>query len=154
MSTLAMILTAAMMVPASGPEAVSGEIGQALDLSGEWEGNLAQSRDDVHTIRLDVTEREAFVCDLQFETWCGWKTKAIFTLKDEGRGRLRIESPGEVSVLGIYKQHGDRIVICCASLGLISGEGGKIAGRSVRPVSFRPGDGRYCLTIHRVKPRK
>ncbi|MGH7221633.1 MAG: hypothetical protein ACRELF_00220, partial [Gemmataceae bacterium] len=38
MSAVAMILTAAMVVPGSGPEMVSGEMEQGLDLGGEWKG--------------------------------------------------------------------------------------------------------------------
>lgn len=38
MSALAMILTAAIVVPGDVPEKVLGEIEQRLDLSGEWEG--------------------------------------------------------------------------------------------------------------------
>ena len=45
-SALAMILTAAMAVPASGPEKVSGEVEQGLDLRGEWEGLLWKEQGD------------------------------------------------------------------------------------------------------------
>jgi hypothetical protein len=39
-SALAMILTAAMAVPGNGPEKVSGEIEDGLNLGGKWEGIL------------------------------------------------------------------------------------------------------------------
>jgi hypothetical protein len=41
MSTLAMILTAAMAVPGDGSEKVSGElVEEKLDLRGQWRGTL------------------------------------------------------------------------------------------------------------------
>jgi hypothetical protein len=38
MSTLVLILAAGTTVPGSGPEKVSAEMVQGLDLRGEWEG--------------------------------------------------------------------------------------------------------------------
>jgi len=37
-SAFAMILMATMAVPGNGPEKVSEEVEQRLDVSGEWEG--------------------------------------------------------------------------------------------------------------------
>ena len=53
MSALAMILMTAMVVPGKGPEKVSMEMEQGLDLSEEWEGTIeARDQGIVGPIRI------------------------------------------------------------------------------------------------------
>ena len=55
-SALAMVLMAAM-VPGNGPEMVSGEVEQGLDLSGEWEGGIMEKNGAVlYRVRIDPKE--------------------------------------------------------------------------------------------------
>ncbi len=94
MSALAMILTAAMAVPADGPEKVSGEIvRRELDLSGKWRGVL-------HHVNGSKQEIEI----ISFEGW-----GAV----DEGAGRVRFKDQFRTAY-GIYEQRGDRLMICIA----------------------------------------
>jgi hypothetical protein len=64
-----------------------------------------------------------------------------WTISDEGAGRFHL-MVDEVGHLGIYKQDGDRIVICYQT----ESKG--------RPMSFRAGDGQHLLILYRVKPGK
>jgi hypothetical protein len=90
-SALAIILAAGMAV-GNGPEKVSGEREQWLDLRGEWEGTL------MHGIgQGSILIREGI--------WC------LNNMTDEGRGELRV-GRGESRWLGIYRQDGDRLIIC------------------------------------------
>src|SRR5215469_9506700 len=88
-SALAMVLMAAMVVPANRPEKVSGEVEQRLDLRGEWEGT-----------RYDANGDE-WVIEINFAEW---------GIVDEGAGRLRFKYDIS-SGYGIYQQHGDRLTI-------------------------------------------
>jgi hypothetical protein len=129
-SALAMVLMAAMAVPGNGPENVSREVEQRLDLSGEWEGIYTTDKEQtlrVHLNRYRV-RLENDDCDFAFDN----------SMVDEGRGRLRFQG-----LLGIYQQDEERLIIC---LGRI--------GTHERPTSFRIGNGQSLLILHRVKPRK
>jgi hypothetical protein len=146
MSALAMILTAAMAVPGDGPEKVTGKIAeeaklQRLDLSGDWKGKWTLNG---HT--YDVMLRDGalhrFACPCQ---QVGLIRELMpFTFIDEGRGKLKINSPWSRNghSLGIYRQQGDKLVIyyCDAEKG--------------RPTAFRAGEEHNVLIFHRVKSRK
>ena len=136
-SALAMVLTAAMAVPANGPEKVSGEVEQGLDLRGEWEGLLWKEqgdfiwvgyRDLVGVKGLSYREGELVY-------------RRRFNVVDEGNGMLRA-TLGRMERLGIYQRQSDRLIIC-----LRDAENG-------RPTSFKGGNGQHLLILHRVKPRK
>jgi hypothetical protein len=139
-SALAIVLTAAMAVPGNGPERVSGEMEQGLDLRGEWEGiwwhgsdcaGVAEWSDGMIMGRFGDSPCFLFL----FLNWC--------FIKDEGDGRCLYENfPGDRDRLGIYEQDADRLVICI----------GRTDKR--RPSSFTTGDDRHLLILHRVKPRK
>jgi hypothetical protein len=136
-SALAMILAAGMTVPGIGPERVSGEIEQGLDLPGDWEG-LWWLDGRVEIVRA-VSDREVLG---------GVRMKLgadpgifffIYDLTDEGNGRLR--GKWNLSgIHGIYQQDGEELVLC---LGEIT--------RS-RPKSFRADDGQHLLILRRIKP--
>jgi hypothetical protein len=142
MSALAMILTAAMMVPGDGPEKASGEIArerQPLDLSGEWEGTLQDATTPKGGIKMKAKMlAEDFYYskepDLRFY-------RGLAEVYDEGAGRMRFE-PEAGKILGIYQQDGDRVIMC---IGDANGN---------RPDSFRIGKGQQLLILHRVKSRK
>ena len=132
MSTLVIVLMAAMAVPGNGPEMVSGELEQGLDLSGEWEGTLAYESKVNHVTLNDFTL-------VEFQ----WSRLSISNLKvqDEGQGRFHgIE--GRFRYVGIYEWRGETLILCYreASKG--------------RPTSFQARDAQYVLILHRVKPLK
>ena len=136
MSTLVLTL-AAMAVPGSGPESISAEMVQGLDLRGEWEGLWWKEqgdfiwvgyRDLVGVKGLSYREGELVY-------------RRRFNVVDEGNGMLRA-TLGRVERLGIYQRQSDRLIIC-----LRDAENG-------RPTSFKGGDGQSLLILHRVKPRK
>lgn len=131
MTALAMILTAAMADPGNGPDRVSAEMEQGLDLSGEWEGTWEFHRRESFRIKLTPTE---FHID-KGESTAILRNPIIF---DEGKNKLRLRGS-----LGIYQQDGDRLLICVGG-----------AGINQCPTSFRIGDGQSLLSLHRVKPRK
>jgi hypothetical protein len=140
-SALAMVLMAAMAIPGNGPEMVSAEMEQGLDLRGDWEGTCKTS---------DGTDWEAQLHFPRFSTRRGHLTLTAggalnfqaVTLTDEGAGRLRITWSDGVIFPGIYEQQDDRAVICFSR-----------AERGY-PTEFRGGDGQHLLILRRVKPRK
>ncbi len=130
---LAMILAAGMTVPGNGPEKVSGEMEQGLDLSGKWEGiyphPLSESRvgltdgrfvELVNNLSLFLSER----------------------VIDEGKGRLRVRMCWDADFVGIYRQEGNNLTICCR----YACEG--------YPTSFQIGKHQVLYLLHRVKPAK
>lgn len=134
MSTLVLMLTAAMAVPGNGPEMESGEVEQGLDLRGEWEG-IIPSRIPARIKRIEL------IGD-QFRQYIADKyvpSHIVFT--DEGTGRLRVRRKND-DYLGIYRWEGDHIFICV-----------RHAPRG-RPTEFKQGEDRFLFILHRVKPRK
>lgn len=130
MSALAMILTATMAVVGNGPEKVSDEVEQRLDLKGEWEGTWNTHLGKRFLIRLTPTE---------FHLDNGETTGVLrYPMSDEGNGKLRFRGR-----LGIYQQDGDRLLICLAK-----------TRTNQRPTSFRIDEGQHLLLLHRVKLRK
>ncbi len=133
MSALAMILTAALTVPADGPKRASGEMVRGLDLSGEWEGvSLSGHPVDVSGGKLRFRGGGKGISNYTVP----WK------VADEGNGKIRVEFQGSEPVLGIYEWRGDRVYLCYA-----------YANRP-RPTNFDTGAGRTVLILHRVKSRK
>ncbi len=132
MSALAMILTAAMVVPGDGLEKVSGEMEQRLDLSGEWFG----TRDD-GCVASDILllPGRGTVC----VGGCG--VADLFVCFDRGHGVADVKW-GSEKFLGIYRQQGDSIIICFR------------APSRGRPTAFRSGDDRILFTLHRIKSSK
>jgi hypothetical protein len=133
-SALAMVLTAAMAVPGNGPEKVSGEVEQGLDLRGEWEGTWRNpgwpgEADDL--IYLSGTKFSISVKGSPFISF-------YHTIVDEGDNKLRFSE----GLAGIYRQDGGRITICLR------------AADKGRPTDFQAGNGQHLITLHRVKPRK
>ncbi len=134
MSVLAMILTAAMMVPGDGPEKVSGEMVQErLDLRGEWEAILFHGG--------KIVSGQARILRGLLVTWEGKGGRGSFFWSDvpvdEGKGKFRIGDS-----LGIYQYDGNRLRICFDD------------GAGDRPTSFLPGKNRVYLILHRVKSSK
>jgi hypothetical protein len=140
MSALAMILTAAMMVPGDWPEKVSGEVRkpQQLDLRGEWRGIRKTEKD-----KYEVYASEG-MGSLSCRRLPKGRQGPFYLsprITDEGGGKLRLiwwDNP----CLAIYEQDGDRLTICFRD------------ARKGRPISFRSSDGHDLLILHRVKPRK
>jgi len=132
MSTLVLTL-AAMVVPGNGPETVSGEMEQALDLRGEWVG---YEWDEWRTIwamevrRGELSGRSLLDNALFFPV--------LFQMVDEGGGKLRF-----LDRLGIYQQDGERLIICLGRFAIHE-----------HPKFFRGGEGQELLILRRVKPRK
>lgn len=91
MSALAMILTAAMVVPGDGRERVSMEMVQVFDLSGEWK---ARWIDDRWGVGIETAPHKLLA-------------NTVF----EGVNKLRITYRGGCH-LGIYKEEANHVVIC------------------------------------------
>jgi len=123
-----MVLMAAMAVPGNGPEQVSGEVGQRLDLSGNWQLTI-EAEHGLGNVTMVVA---------------GSKLIKKFDIRDEGEGkvRLRFANGPANELLGIYRQEGDHILINCAR------------APNGRPTSFENRKSYIQITIHRVKPRK
>jgi hypothetical protein len=134
-SALAMILTAAMTVPGNGPEMVSDEMEQGLDLSGKWEGILLFEDGTVHLAKLANNFLETFNNKGHSVMGCGWAHL------DEGGGRCKFRLVGK-HYYGIYKQEANRVTISIC----FDGKG--------YPTSFNGGDNQWLLILRRVKPRK
>jgi hypothetical protein len=140
MSALAMVLAAGMAL-GNGPEKVSGEMVQGLDLRGEWAGDWWLDTDK----RYDVTKLGKSLFGLRMKsngvrtaTWLN-----VPDIVDEGHGRLRGRWDWRgVEIHGIYQQDGRRLVICFVEI-----------NRS-RPTSFLIEDGQCLLILRRVKPAK
>ena len=137
----AMILMAAMTVPWNGPEKVSGEVEQGLDLSGKWQGLRWRGNGEVRRFFID-----------KGEAWCeplvigSRKIRIIlndFNVVDEGAGAFRWywETEGFCQ-FGIYKWDYDSLVLCLRE----TGKG--------RPTSFRVDENQSLFILHRVKPGK
>lgn len=131
MSALAMILAAGMVL-SDGPERVSGEMEQGLDLRGEWEGALS----DNTGITKTTVRRTSLVLHLDRGL-----TSLSWEVEDEGQGKLRMRFNG-ARYLGIYHQEGDRLIIC---FGCPNGP---------RATSLRTEHYQHLFTLHRVRPSK
>jgi hypothetical protein len=137
-----MVLMAAMAVPGSGQEKVTGEIEQELDLRGKWEGVLVEKDGTVLHGKL----RGGF-----FETQDA--LVLLGTIKDEGNGKYRFsvpDCPAWFDEPGIYRQDGDRLTLCWHNPSIW----GKEWGPRPRPSRFKWGDDQCLLILHRVKPGK
>jgi hypothetical protein len=137
MSTLVLVLATAMVVPGSGPEKVSGEMEQGLDLRGEWEGVWKSDTDEYEVHQIGGKGAWSYRRLPRGKRGPIYLTPDV---ADEGKGRLRLM--WGVPCLGIYEQDGDCVTICFRD------------ARKGRPTSFRAGDGQHLLIIHRVKPHK
>jgi hypothetical protein len=135
-STLVMVLAAAMGVAGNGPENVSTEMEQTLDMRGEWRGTWHGSHGGFVNVRfcegtIELTE----------DNGEGLGARVAFTDEGKGNFRLRIDDDDDRVYLGIYRQEGDRVIACL--------------GGNRRPRDFKPSERHDILFIvHRVKPRK
>jgi hypothetical protein len=134
-SALAMILTTAMTVPGNGPEMVSGEMEQRLDLRGEWEGSLDSGAALIYkaNLRENRLVGRRGIGSIQFPR---------FLVEEDGKGTIRATLGSGRVVKGIYRWEGDRVLICFRW------------SDSLRPTSFRADNLQWLLILHRVKPRK
>lgn len=145
MSALAMILTAAMVVPGDGPTMESGEVvqlPQPLNLREcWWEGFYQSPKGRWLPAASNVLCGPDFVIEATLPNGSHCAVLHLDkSLIDEGNGKLSIAK--EVAYLGIYKQEDDRVIIS-----LRPAEKGY-------PTKFGAGDGQSLLILHRVKPRK
>ena len=129
MSALAMILTAAMAVPGSGPEKVSIDMERRLDLRGEWQGTLRTKQDEVYRVRID---RKLMLIESSEGITRAFSTSNLI---DEGCGKLLYRGR-----LSLYRQEDNLLLIC-------------VGDANRRPSSI----GVECgptFVLRRVKPRK
>jgi hypothetical protein len=135
MNTLTMALAAALLA-GSAPEKVSGEMDQKLDLRGYWVGTWEDATTPKGGVRMkaeQLGDSFSFAKDPDILIF------ACLPMEDEGRGRMTLEDDAPSVFLGIYRQTGDRLLICLGTNGLN------------RPTSFRPGKGQSLLTLYRVR---
>lgn len=133
MSALAMILTAAMVVPGDGPEKVSGEMARerkTLNLKGQWKAVLYGHG--------PVFQGEATVVDREFRVRAGKFVFIFGEAVDEGDGNLRM-----CGRLGIYKQDGDQLRICLSH-----------PNGFPRPTSFKAENRQCLIELTRIRPAK
>ena len=137
MSTLVMVMAAGMM-PGDGPEKVSGEIVQGLDMRRLWEGLWIDSDGIWRKAELNLRE-----CELIGERLPGQipgdisQTLGFLSIKDDGAGHIRLGDD-----LGIYNQDNTCLIICFRD------------HRKGYPTSFRGGNGQNLLILRRVRTRK
>ncbi len=137
MSALAMILTAAMVIPANGPGRASSEMVRAqqpLNLSGEWEGTLRDSESKVKGNWIVKLSDDWVVVERGIDT-----RRLIWQMTNEGGGKVKVRLSRTV-YLGIYRQESDRVIIALRDC------------KRGRPTSFRPSDDQSLLILHRAKP--
>ena len=135
-SALAMVLMAAMAVPANGPEKVSGEVkDERLDLRGDWRGTSVNSEGR----RQVVYVRDGRLMYQSVNVWRSYTDDINFArLADVGANRFQAESQDErFTYFGIDTRDGDRLTICFR--------------RSEYPKTFRAGSGQVFLTLERVR---
>jgi hypothetical protein len=138
-SALAMILAAAMAVPGRGPEKVSGETEQRLDLSGVWVGEWKDGGAHADT-PLRVRLRKG-VITAKGKNWEHPDKIKITKVIDEGNGNVRF-TLGLESCVGIYRQEADRLSICFCIV------------PQDRPTSVRPRENQWLFILHRIKPHQ
>ena len=141
MSTLVLILTAAMTVPASGPEMVSGEIEDRLDLSGEWEVTWMSAFDKTGKGKVEDGKLRACIAGSGPMNGGHFAFLSRTDFTDEGDGKLRVNWASG-SACGIYQYRGDRLLICW-----------RLPDKG-RPAYFHAGEDQELFILHRVKPRK
>ncbi len=132
-----MLVTAAMQIPASGPEKVSGEVvrqPRPLDLSGEWEGTLWDSESKVKGTWTVKLSDHWFVMERGIESH-----RLLWQMTSEGGDKLRVRLSRNVYV-AIYRQESDRVLIALGD------------SKKDRPSSFRPKDDQSLLILRRAKP--
>jgi hypothetical protein len=112
--------------------AVSSEVEERLDLSGEWEGTWTTSKADSFAVRL--SGRWLAVSDVP-----GGLTvvRAPILLKDGGGGRFAV-CLAHVNHHGIYTWEKGGLLMCFRE------------GRQGRPTSFHGGDGQHLMRLRRV----
>ena len=135
---LAIILTAAMVIPRNAPQKVSWKLireSEPLDLSAEWEGTLEEY--DGETMRVKLTKDQIYFDIGDAGNRFHWR------IIDEGSGKFSFWI-SEPPTLGIYHQEGDRLIMCDIFPGF----------HHQRPKSFEKKKGISFLILHRVNPRK
>jgi hypothetical protein len=132
MPTLVLALAAGMAF-GDGPEAVSEEMEQRLDLSGEWEGSWMAFNGRLFEAKVGdgLVESNAEPDLLSFR---------VADVTDEGGGRLRIARANGLDDLGVYRNDGNRLIICYGW------------AKKGYPTSFRAGGSQSLLVLRRVKP--
>jgi len=130
-SELAMILTAAMAVPGSGPEAKAAP--ERPLLPGEWEGTRTDGAGATWKVVLRDGKLTGTIEEFSFSI----EFKPI----DEGDGKMRVKFD-DLRCVGIYKRERDRITICFRTDG------------KERETEFSSGGPRELFILHRVKRNK
>jgi hypothetical protein len=142
MSTLVMLLAAGMAIPGNGPEKVSAEMEERLDLRGVWEG-VYQRKGKSAPVRLlpaqELDRELGPLVQISCARGCV-ETFNLGTVTDEGNGRLKFHN-GRF-LLGIYKWDENLLFICCRDTD------------ESRPTSVHGRDDQVLLILHRVKPGK
>jgi hypothetical protein len=133
-SALAMVLMAGMAVPGNGPEKVSGEVEQRLDLHGEWEGVIEAAEQGIFgSIRFADGKIYRAGCEAAMSR-C--------EITDEGNGQLHL-TISTIAYIGIYRRERDELLIAFRNT-----EDRK------RPTTFQADGEQGLLILHRVKRDK
>jgi hypothetical protein len=133
MSAFVLVLAAGMVV-GSGPEKVSAEVEQGLDLTrGKWEGFWLDARGRTRTVVLRPWRPDRVLVG------CG--PAYPFACRDEGRGAIRGNFCGEPFV-GIFRWDGECLTLCVREVA------------KGRPAFFQGGDGQHLIRLYRAEPDK
>jgi hypothetical protein len=123
-----MVLAAAMTVPGSGPEKVSWEMEQGLDLRGRWEG----------TWETREWQRKVVFSGGKLKMYSNVETESDCVFTDAGSAAVVMELDG-LTYRGTYRIEGDKIVF-------------RVRFTPRRTVLAK--SRRIILTLHRVKSGK
>jgi hypothetical protein len=129
------LLLAAGLAPGDSPEAAAGEVEQRLNLRGRWAGAWYGDGGPLK-VRMDDGNLTVFTSN-GLPCFGG-----PLRMTDEGVGRCCCVVADRVSLPGIYRQEGDRLLICFRW------------PRASRPASFWGGDSQVLLILRRVPPKK
>lgn len=105
-----------------------------LELNGDWEGSWRHAQGRLMPAGVSSLEGNDIIGIMDG----GYIFIRIASIRDEGSGRFRI-AMGQ-GFLGIYKQKGDRVVLCFRQ------------AREGYPTLLRGGDGQHLIRLRRVKP--
>ena len=139
-SALAMVLMAGMAVPGNGPDKVSAEVEERLDLSGEWEGTLRSDKRQVCPVIIDdgTSKRCGFPALTTIHR--SHAVNARFEVIEARDGKIRAKYCCDLC-LGIYRWEANQLVICIRDV-------------EEEPLESLAADGQIVITLHRVKPGK
>lgn len=125
------------------PEKTTSELVQRLDMRGNWEGSFDDPKDIAKNCLFEYRRSTFFKGSpyIRGTLWTKDQGYVEMGITDEGKGFLKVAR--EVgTTLGIYKQDGNKVVICYRER------------EGTRPTSFRISDNQHLLILRRVNKKQ